>query len=232
MLMDANIELVHCTLAGNAADDTGGAMVLGSDGWSFLNCIVAYNQDETGMGRSIAWSYSSGRGSRAVRGISYEDIAEKGTISYCCLQLDPGETEAFVDTDDIITADPMFVKIPNGGSDGWGDDPETFSIDEGLNDDYGDLRLGVGSPCINTGYPLANTGDTAYDLDGQPRTLATTPDMGAYEFNQPTIEVTRPQGNEIWAAGSTQQVSWSSVSVESTVDILFRSAPGQAWQKR
>ena len=42
--------------------------------------------------------------------------------------------------------DPLFVLYPSGGSDGWGDDPATPSIDESANDNYGDLRLTTGSP--------------------------------------------------------------------------------------
>ena len=44
-----------------------------------------------------------------------------------------------------IDDDPMFVREPNDGGDGWG---------VGGNDDYGDLHLRPGSPCIDAGSPL------------------------------------------------------------------------------
>ncbi|GAB5496079.1 MAG: hypothetical protein Phyf2KO_11590 [Phycisphaerales bacterium] len=51
----------------------------------------------------------------------------------------------------VINADPMFVRYPSDGGDGWGDDPLTSQIDESANDDYGDLRLKLSSPAIDAG---------------------------------------------------------------------------------
>ncbi len=95
--------------------------------------------------------------------------------------------------------------MPDDGGDGWGDDPQTPEINEGANDDFGDLRLQGGSPCIDAGsndadldafapgvQPVAET-----DFDGNPRFLddpgtpnsgnGTPPivDMGAFEFVLP-----------------------------------------------
>jgi hypothetical protein len=46
----------------------------------------------------------------------------------------------------------------------------------------GDYRLGVGSPCINAGTNKAPGIMPARDLAGNPRIIAQTIDMGAYEF--------------------------------------------------
>jgi hypothetical protein len=95
-----------------------------------------------------------------------------------------------------IHSDPLFIRRPNGGGDGWD-----------LDDDFGDLRLRSGSPCIDAGdtsalppdaFDLDADGDTAepfpMDLGRKPRTRddpfvpdtgAGTPpvtDMGSYEF--------------------------------------------------
>ena len=83
--------------------------------------------------------------------------------------------------------DPLFVRDPDDGGDGWGDNPFTPGVDESLNDDFGDLRLLPNSPAIDAGRNDAVLpGDT--DLDGNPR-LADDPgipgnrvDLGAYEF--------------------------------------------------
>jgi len=81
-----------------------------------------------------------------------------------------------------VDLDPMFVRSPDDGSDGWGDDPATPDLDESMNDDYGDLRLQPSSPCINAGDPdfVRQPGET--DLDGHARVLCERVDMGAYEF--------------------------------------------------
>ncbi|MEL7484970.1 MAG: choice-of-anchor Q domain-containing protein [Planctomycetota bacterium] len=91
----------------------------------------------------------------------------------------------------VITLDPLFIRNPSDGGDGWGDDPATPDIDESLNDDFGDLRLRAGSPAIDAGTnDFFTPGDV--DLDGNPR-LADDPgipgmnvDIGAYEFQGTT----------------------------------------------
>jgi parallel beta-helix repeat protein len=101
-----------------------------------------------------------------------------------------------------ISDDPVFVQNPHAGSDGeWGT-PD---------DDFGNLQLQSGSPCIDAGdndavptdYPdLDNDGDTSeplpFDLAGLPRFvddpsapdtgagMAPIVDMGAYEY-QPDV---------------------------------------------
>ena len=91
-----------------------------------------------------------------------------------------------------IDVDPLFVQIPDPGPDGeWGTE----------DDDYGDLHLQPGSPCIDAGdneavppdsADLDDDGDTdepiPFDLDGNPRFVdgdgdeQADVDMGAYEF--------------------------------------------------
>jgi hypothetical protein len=100
-----------------------------------------------------------------------------------------------------ISADPKLVRLPSPGPDGVWDTAD---------DDYGDLRLLPGSPCIDAGRNADVPADTA-DLDGDgdtteplpfdlagkvrfaenpatPDTGGGTPpivDMGAYEYVRP-----------------------------------------------
>ena len=56
----------------------------------------------------------------------------------------------------------MFVRPPDSGPDGaW----------DGVDDDYGDLRLQGGSPCINAGDPDFTPQPGETDLDGHARVL-------------------------------------------------------------
>jgi hypothetical protein len=76
-----------------------------------------------------------------------------------------------------INADPTFVRNPSPGSDGvWGT----------ADDDYGDLRLQPGSPCIDAG---SGGPGVATDFAGNPRIAGTSVDMGAYEFQPPPVQV-------------------------------------------
>ena len=68
-----------------------------------------------------------------------------------------------------IDDDPMFVRMPSDGGDGWG---------VGNNDDYGDLHLLSDSPCIDAGSPIYISGSKLTDIDGQPRVIGPALDMG------------------------------------------------------
>jgi len=89
----------------------------------------------------------------------------------------------------LIGVDPLFVRNPSDGGDGWGDDPATPDVDESANDDYGDLHLGSGSPAINAGSNAlavdAEGNPLVADLDGGPRIVYGTVDIGAYEYRMP-----------------------------------------------
>jgi hypothetical protein len=76
-----------------------------------------------------------------------------------------------------LAGDPEFLRDPDPGPDGdW----------DGVDDDYGDLHLGAGSPAVDSGTNSAISLPT--DLDSNPRIVdgdgdgTATVDMGAYEF--------------------------------------------------
>jgi len=100
-------------------------------------------------------------------------------VNYCNIQ--GGLSAITGDADNLnwnqgnIDADPMFVRNPDDGGDGWGDQPGTGG-GQGLNDDFGDLRLMPQSPCIDAGtqdfkLPIINErhgfGDGVITLDEQ-----------------------------------------------------------------
>ncbi len=188
--------LINCTFADNDANENGGGIFnYGGAIPTIANCVFWANTDTNGTGTAESAQIQGGF----------------PQVTYSCIQdEDPNDGDIPFD-DTNIDYDPMFVRDPNDGGDGWGDDPCTPGLDEGANDDFGDLHLLPGSPCIdaadNTAVPpdthdLDDDGDTSeltpLDLDYNPRFIddPTTPDtgrpdppddpnvvdMGAYEF--------------------------------------------------
>jgi hypothetical protein len=188
---DSNTVLVNCTFAWNLAQ-SGGGLNIGLSNVVATNCIFWGNSD------------TDGRDESAQIHVDGEAVP---VIDFCCIE---GWTSTLGGIGNIGD-DPMFIRNPDDGGDGWGDDHTTPDIDEGANDDFGDLRLMSGSPCVDAGdntvvpsdaIDLDDDGDVSeripFDLDGHPRfvddpltfnTGVPDPpeyleivDIGAYEF--------------------------------------------------
>ncbi len=172
--------LANCNFSGNSAQVYGGGMYNDESSPTLFNCTFSGNSASYGRGGGIHNDYDSG--STLTNCILWEN----GEGIY-----DEGGSTTFVTYSNVqggwpgtgnIDADPVFVRDPDDGGDGWSDDPETPDVDEGANDDYGDLRLQADSPCIDTGDPAFVPGPGTTDLDGHARVLCGRVDMGAYEF--------------------------------------------------
>jgi outer membrane protein assembly factor BamB len=194
----------NCTITGNTAEYGGGGIFCETEEQiSLTNCILWGNVDS---GAPIQPCQIFG-----------------GTpeVMFSCIQDDdPNDTDIpFGDANGNIDDNPMFVRNPDDGGDGWG---------VGDNDDFGDLHLQNISPCINTGMPNFAVGTDAVDIDGQPRIIGLRIDMGADEYEK-MIVVTIPQGGQVWTAGSTHEIQWSGYGA-GAVDILFSADSGGDWQ--
>ncbi|MHC4501365.1 MAG: hypothetical protein ACYS21_19915, partial [Planctomycetota bacterium] len=144
----------NCTIVANTAGNSGGGVLNIYADSPLVNCILWANADSEGTGEFAQFQ-------GPTRGVSYsciqDDDPNDGYI--------PFGGEEYGNIDD----NPMFVRDPNDGGDGWGDDPGTLDVNEGVNDDFGDLHLQSGSPCINAGSPFVWIKPNSVDIDGQPR---------------------------------------------------------------
>ena len=158
----------NCTISGNLANRSGG----GSFGDTANNCTISGNSaDNTGGGKhsgtannctisgNTADYYGGGTDSVTVNNcIVWDNTASSGANFYDC-------------TIRYSCSSPLPSGVGNISS-----DPQSVNA---ANDDY---HLWFTSPCINAGSNGYVQGTT--DLDGNPRILSGTVDMGCYEVSR------------------------------------------------
>lgn len=158
--------LNSCILSGNSAD-TGGA----ASASTLINCLVLTNSAVSRGGYNGGNIYNSyltnctlafNTGGGAIGGALINCVAiYNGVWNYS------GTAVHFCCT----------TPMPGSGLGNLASDPRF------LDAVAGDLRLQSDSPCINAGN---NSNVTTTDLDGNPRIVGGTVDIGAYEFQSPT----------------------------------------------
>jgi hypothetical protein len=184
--------LLNCLFSGNWAGSYGGAMA--SHWYSlpyFTNCTIVGNVAATGGGivnfegckstlsNCIVWANADAGGTNESAQITATATGKEFLVDYSCVQ---GWTGGWGGTGNMAD-DPELAREPDDGGDGWGDDLSTPDVDEGTNDDYGDLHLSSGSPCIDAGDNSAQLLAPEFmptDVDNEPRLYddPSTPDTG------------------------------------------------------
>jgi len=195
--LGSSVRVERSRFINNFAATTGGAVDVTDSSLSVGNSLFAHNLADEGAAiynllASVTLNHStltnngafdSGGGIMNVSGITtvrhgifWNNIDEGGTgesaqlsgdpsaIDYCLVQ---GLTGSLGGTGNL-SADPAFANI-------LGQDNIAGTIDD-------DFRLTPGSPAINAGDPSFIPAAGAVDLDGHPRVLAGTVDLGVYEF--------------------------------------------------
>ena len=188
--------VTNCTFIGNSASVGGGMenQVYGNP--TVINCTFIGNSASYNGGgmvnnygnptviNCILWGNSAARSGNEI----YNDSGGSLTITYSD---DQDLSNSTPDSNGNFAADPLFVRNP---------------FTNGAND-FGDLHLQAGSPCINVGntalvtsplFSMDPTNTYFIDLDGNPRVFGGTVDLGAYEWHNPP-----PVAN----AGTNQTVS-------------------------
>jgi uncharacterized repeat protein (TIGR01451 family) len=111
-----------------------------------------------------------------------------------------------------IDADPLLVSDPDPGPDStWGT----------AEDDYGNLRLRAGSPAVNAGDNSDVTVLT--DLDGNPRIMGGTVDMGAYEYYLDLRKTVTPSA-AIPGGPVTYTLTFSNVGIITATNVVIADA--------
>ncbi len=177
-VMCTGSQVVNSLIIANATTSqsgNGGGVLLQDASSAVINCTIV--QNAAGVGSAYGEGggvYGPGAVRNSIIWDNSADAADEigaADASYCAVQGGyPGVGN--------IDADPLFVRAPSDGGDGWGDDPNTLDFDEGANDDFGDVHLHANSPCIDAGDNSAVPGDTL-DLDGDGNTTEPWPfDLG------------------------------------------------------
>jgi hypothetical protein len=175
----SNPIFASCIFNGNAATYNGGGLVNSWCNPTLIDCTMTKNVADFGgamdngnsspiLNNCIVWGDIGTVGVPEINNSSSTPV-----ITYSDIQ------GGYAGTGNI-DADPLFYRNPSAGADGsWGT----------ADDDYGDLHLQPGSPCIDAGSNAAVPSDVTTDLDGNPRILdfsgvndpGAIVDMGAYE---------------------------------------------------
>jgi len=176
---DSDLKIINCTFVANY-----GVLYNERSSTELINCTLASNPNYNEI------IYNENNSNITLTNCILRKDADYGSgylienhgvlnVNYCTIQ--GGLSAITGDADNLnwnpgnIDADPVFVRNPDDGGDGWGDQPGTGG-GQGENDDYGDLRLMPQSPCIDAGtqdfkLPIFNErhafGDGVITLDEQ-----------------------------------------------------------------
>ena len=191
--------LSHCLVTGNTANATGPIYNMypgtyhsigilpasggGIYGGSALNCIVANNTAFAGggvYGASKLVNCTIVKNSAAFYGGMGSDnpgLYTSSSLTNCLVYFNAAGTNANYGTTNFSMDHCCTFPLPSSGVGNFTNDPTLLDV-------YGgDFHLQSNSPCCNSGINAGIANST--DLDGNPRIVGGTVDIGAYEFQSP-----------------------------------------------
>jgi hypothetical protein len=173
--------LYNCTLRGNSATYWGG----GAHFCTLYNCTLGGNWAlYGGGGASSGTLYNCTLTGNSARGYSGSHYAGSGggavgsTLYNCILCYNTAAAGANYDSSSTLNY-CCTTPLPTNGVGNISNGP--LFVDSA----NGNLRLQANSPCINAGSNAYVT--TSTDLDGNPRIVGGTVDMGGYECQSPAL---------------------------------------------
>ncbi len=214
--------LRRCTISGNRADSMGGGVYC-EGGGLLRGCLIKDNYGHRGGGlyfysgdsvqnctvtANEAGSRGGGiyqRSGGTVRNtIAYANTAGSGGTNWYVYQADPATIWSHCCTlpapagTGHVTADPQFADAAGGN-----------------------YRLQAGSPCIDAGSNLVWMAG-ATDLDGNPRIMGSSVDIGAYEAVRYTITASAGPHGAISPSGAVGVAPGSNQTFTITSDLYYR----------
>lgn len=190
---DSRTSITSCRFLGNTAAKSGGAVC----GWEFpliANSAFSGNSArtggalcvvESGLANILNCTFTANQASE--RGGAYYSYAGAADFTNCILwENTPEEFESPEGTaSSSYSAIQGYPRLSDGNirddprlQDPLGRDGVAGTLDD-------DLRLSVGSPCLDAGSVVALPVSLTHDLDGAARVTGARVDMGAYEFDGP-----------------------------------------------
>jgi hypothetical protein len=174
--------LDNCMLTGNSASDAGG----GASSCTLNNCTVTGNTNLGSIYSTLNNCVVSGNTGGGASGSTLNNCtvtgnsgwgASSATLNNCSVYFNSGLIGGNYDPSSTLNY-CCTTPMPTNGVANITNAP--------LFMDYarGNLRLQSNSPCINSGNNAYIVGST--DLDGNPRIVGGTVDIGAYEYQTPT----------------------------------------------
>ena len=170
---DGHASFWSCLINNNTAETGGGCYNYNIGSIRLFNCTIVKNEAQNNYGGVYSY-YGSMKNCIIWGNESQGEVSQIGpinTYTYCAIQNDPSGSEfnfdAATENDGESPGFYIRFKCPDvvAGSTGYG----------------GDWRLQMNSYCIDKGITIS--GQTATDLDGNPRIWNDTVDLGAYEIS-------------------------------------------------
>ncbi len=186
--------LFDCILTNDYASYYGG----GAYGVELVNCLLVNNVASAYGGAGVSCLFINctlvGNAGGPVANYAVVTCTLENSIIYD----NPGNCGTYVNCINCCT-------IPDpGGVNDITNDPAF------VNPANGDYHLQAGSPCINAGTNSFVT--TATDLDGNPRIVGSTVDIGTYEYQASTVAITMQPASQTNIIGQTGMLTVDAVS--------------------